>query len=135
MKATGEAVSLQPGGFLDTPNQRLAITHAASVRTARDLEGIVVSARNGAALRVGDVATVVEGFPQPIGDAVINNGPGLLLIVEKQLGANTLQVTRDVERALEDLKPALAGVERRSRRSSGRRRSSRCRCRTSRARC
>ena len=36
--------------------------------------------------------------------------PGLLLIVEKQLGANTLQVTRDVESALEDLKPALAGV-------------------------
>ena len=100
----------QSGGFLDTPNQRLAITHAASVRAARDLEGIVVSSRNGATLRVGDVATVVEGFPQPIGDAVINNGPGLLLIVEKQLGANTLQVTRDVEAALEDLKPALAGV-------------------------
>ena len=110
VRATGEAVSLESGGFLDTPNQRLAITHAASVRAARDLEGIVVSSRNGATLRVGDVATVVEGFPQPIGDAVINNGPGLLLIVEKQLGANTLQVTRDVEAALEDLKPALAGV-------------------------
>jgi CzcA family heavy metal efflux pump len=110
VKATGEAVSLQPGGFLDTPNQRLAITHAASVRGARDLEGIVVAFRSGAALRVGDVATVVEGFPQPIGDAVINNGPGLLLIVEKQLGANTLQVTRDVEAALEDLKPALEGI-------------------------
>jgi CzcA family heavy metal efflux pump len=110
VRATGEAVSLESGGFLDTPNQRLAITHAASVRAARDVEGIVVSSRNGATLRVGDVATVVEGFPQPIGDAVINNGPGLLLIVEKQLGANTLQVTRDVEAALEDLKPALAGV-------------------------
>jgi CzcA family heavy metal efflux pump len=110
VRATGEAVSLESGGFLDTPNQRLAITHAASVRAARDLEGIVVSSRNGATLRVRDVATVTEGFPQPIGDAVINNGPGLLLIVEKQLGANTLQVTRDVEAALEDLKPALAGV-------------------------
>jgi CzcA family heavy metal efflux pump len=110
VRATREAVSLQAGGYLDTPNQRLAITHAASVREARDLEGIVVSSRSGATLRVGDVATVVEGFPQPIGDAVINNGPGLLLIVEKQLGANTLQVTRDVEAALEDLKPALAGV-------------------------
>jgi len=110
VKAAGEAVSLQAGGYLDTPNQRLAITHAASVRTTRDLEDIVVSSNNGAALRIGDVATVVEGFPQPIGDAVINNGPGLLLIVEKQLGANTLQVTRDVETALEDLKPALVGV-------------------------
>lgn len=110
VKATGEAVSLQAGGFLDTPNQRLAVTHAAAVRTVRDLEAIVVSAKNGATLRIGDVAAVVEGFPQPIGDAIINNRPGLLLIVEKQLGANTLQVTRDVEAALEDLKPALQGV-------------------------
>ena len=37
--------------------------------------------------------------------------PGLLLIVEKQLGANTLQVTREVERALETLKPALGDLQ------------------------
>ena len=76
----------------------------------KDLESIVVASRNGAALRVGDVATVVEGFPAPIGDAVINSGPGLMLIVEKQLGANTLTVTRGVEQALEQMKPALSGV-------------------------
>ena len=110
VKATEEAVSLQAGGFLDTPNQRLAITHAAAVRSPGDLERIVVASRNGAVLRIGDLATVVEGYPQPIGDAVINNRPGLLLIVEKQLGANTLQVTRDVDAALERLAPALAGV-------------------------
>lgn len=110
VRAAGEGVSLQPGGFLDTANQRLSITHTASVRSIGDLESIVVSWRSGAALRIGDVATVVEGSPPPIGDAVINKGPGLLLIVEKQLGANTLQVTRDVEQVLEDLKPALADV-------------------------
>ena len=41
------------------------------------------------------------GFAAPIGDAVINSGPGLMLIVEKQLGANTLTVTRGVEQALQ----------------------------------
>ena len=46
-----------------------------------------VAFRGGAPLRLGDVADVVEGFPAPIGDAVINDGPGLLLIVEKQPGA------------------------------------------------
>ncbi len=110
VQATGDAVSLQAGGFLDTPNQRLAITHAASVASVPELESIVVSARNGAVLRVGDVATVVEGFPAPIGDAVINSGPGLMLIVEKQLGANTLTVTREVEQALEEMRPALADI-------------------------
>jgi Cu/Ag efflux pump CusA len=110
LRATGDGVSLQTGGFLDTPNQRLAITHAAAVQSVRDLESIVVAARNGSALRIGDVATVVEGSPPPIGDAVINDGPGLLLIVEKQLGANTLQVTRDVEAVLADLAPGLRDV-------------------------
>jgi Cu/Ag efflux pump CusA len=110
VQASGEGVSLQAGGFLDTPNQRLAITHAAAVASVADLESIVVSSRNGAVLRVRDVATVVEGFPAPIGDAVINSGPGLMLIVEKQLGANTLTVTRGVENALDDMKPALAGI-------------------------
>ncbi len=110
VQAAGEGVSLQAGGFLDTPNQRLAITHEPAVASVRDLEAIVVTSRNGAVLRIGDVATVVEGFPAPIGDAVINGGPGLMLIVEKQLGANTLSVTRGVEEALEQMRPALAGV-------------------------
>ena len=110
VRAAGDGVSLQAGGFLDTPNQRLAVTHASAVRTTSELESIVVAQRNGAALRIGDVATVVEGSPPPIGDAIINNVPGLLLIVEKQLGANTLSVTRDVEDALRDLTPALGEV-------------------------
>jgi len=110
VRAAGEGVSLQAGGFLDTPNQRLAITHAAAVGSVKDLESIVVASRNGAVLRVRDVATVVEGFPAPIGDAVINSGPGLMLIVEKQLGANTLTVTRGVEEALRQMNPALGGV-------------------------
>jgi CzcA family heavy metal efflux pump len=110
VRAAGDGVSLQAGGFLDTPNQRLAVTHASAVRSTSDLESIVVAQRHGTALRIGDVATVVEGSPPPIGDAIINNVPGLLLIVEKQLGANTLSVTRDVEKALRDLTPALGDV-------------------------
>ena len=52
-------------------------------------------------LRLGDVTEVVEGNPVAIGDAIINDGPGLLLIVEKQPWGNTLAVTREVEAALE----------------------------------
>jgi CzcA family heavy metal efflux pump len=110
VRAAGDGASLQTGGFLDTPNQRLAITHAAAVQSVQDLESVVVASRNGSALRIGDVATVVEGAPPAIGDAVINDGPGLLLIVEKQLGANTLQVTRDVEAVLAELAPGLRDV-------------------------
>ena len=56
------------------------------------------------------MAEVVEGNPPPIGDAIINDGPGILLIVEKQPEGNTLDVTRNVEAALEALKPGLKDV-------------------------
>jgi multidrug efflux pump subunit AcrB len=48
-----------------------------------------------------------EGFSRP---AIINDEPGLLLIVEKQPWGNTLDVTRRVEAAIADLKPALVNV-------------------------
>jgi Cu/Ag efflux pump CusA len=99
------------GGFIDTPNQRLSITHVSGVRTADDLRDVPVAYRNGAPLRLADVAEITEGFPPPIGDAVINDGPGLLLIVEKQPTGNTLEVTRQVESALAALRPGLKNVE------------------------
>src|SRR2546426_1827475 len=46
-----------------------------------------------------------------IGDAVINGGPGLMMIVEKLPWANTLDVTRGVDAALAALKPGLPGIE------------------------
>ena len=109
--ATRDATGVASGGFLDTPNQRLAVSHVSPVRSASDLAQMPLVHRDGAAMRIGDVADVVEGSPPPIGDAVINTGTGLLLIVEKQPGANTLDVTRGVEAALASLEPAMPDVE------------------------
>ena len=106
-----EGVSIQTGGFVDTANQRLAVAHSSVVHSAGDLAGLVLKRHAAAPLRIGDVATVTTGHQAPIGDAIINDVPGLLLIVEKQLGANTLQVTRDVEATLEKLKPALGDLQ------------------------
>ena len=110
-QAAGDAVELTGGGYLDTPNQRLAVSHISHIKTAEDLAQVVVAFRNGSALRLGDVTEVVEGFAAPIGDAIINDGPGILLIVEKQPWANTLVVTRNVEAALDALRPGLTELE------------------------
>ena len=76
-----------------------------------DPDKTTVAFRNGTPLRSGDIAEVKIGFPPPIGNAVINDGEGLLLILEKQPTGNTLEVTRQVEKAIEDLKPGLKGVD------------------------
>jgi CzcA family heavy metal efflux pump len=99
------------GGFMDTPNQRLQVRHILPIATPKDLSQVIIEKRNGKLLRLGDVAQVVEDHQPLAGDAVINDGPGLMLIVEKLPWANTLDVTRGVEQALRELQPGLAGID------------------------
>lgn len=111
LKAAADAVVLDAGGFVDTPNQRIAVRQLSPISSPEDLARTVVAFRDGAVLRLGDVAELKIGSPAPIGDAIINDGPGLLLIVEKQPAANMLEVTRKVEEALESVRPGLKDVE------------------------
>jgi CzcA family heavy metal efflux pump len=110
-KAVTDASAVAAGGFIDGPNQRIAVRHRSPIERPEDLAAMPVAIRNGTPIRVGDVAEVKIDFPSPIGDAVINEGPGLLLIVEKQPTGNTLEVTHNVEKALEALKPGLKDVD------------------------
>ena len=100
------------GGFIDTPNQRIGIRNVLPITSPKDLAQVPIEGRgHGKPLRLGDVAKVVEDHQALAGDAVINDGPGLMLIVEKLPWANTLDVTRGVDQALEELKPGLTGID------------------------
>ncbi len=98
------------GGFVDTALQRLALSLRPMATTAAEVGQIGIGTK-ATALRIKDVAEVREGHPPPIGDAVVNDVPGLLLIVEKQPWGNTLEVTRKVEETLFALKPVFANVD------------------------
>jgi Cu/Ag efflux pump CusA len=110
LQTVRDATSVGAGGFVDTANQRLAIRHIPPVYSPEGLGEVVVAFRGGAAIRIRDVAEVVIDHAPPIGDAIINSRPGLLLIVEKQPWANTLDVTRGVEAAMHELEPALGDI-------------------------
>ncbi len=106
-----EASTPGTGGIIETPTQRLGIQHAVPFASPSDLAKVVVQdTGTGAPLRLGDVTNVVEDHQPLIGDAVFSDGPGLLLVIEKLPGANSLDVTRGVERALDDLRPGLSGI-------------------------
>ncbi len=125
LQTVREATAVGSGGFVDTPNQRLALRHIPAVYTPEQLGDIPIRRTStqpvqpqpigmqadGTPLRIRDVATVTIDHAPPIGDAIINNRPGLLLIVEKQPWANTLDVTRKVEKAMSDLAPAMHEVQ------------------------
>jgi Cu/Ag efflux pump CusA len=103
------------GGFIDTPNQRLGIQHVLPISTPEELAKVAIvrdrPLANVPHLTLGDVATIVEDHQPLIGDAVVNDGPGLVLVIEKFPDASTLDVTRDVEAALAALQPGLSGIE------------------------
>jgi CzcA family heavy metal efflux pump len=101
-------------GLLDTPNQRLVVHFDTPVFGPEHLAEVPVTVKNKRrtdAPRLGEVANVTWDTWPMVGDAVINDGPGLMMIVEKLPWANTLDVTRGVEKVLADLKPGLPGIE------------------------
>lgn len=113
-----EASTPGTSGFIDTANQRLQIRHILPTVTPTQLARVPVEGAGGAGPRrggkhllLGDVTKVTEDHQPLIGDAVVNNRTGLLLVVEKFPGANTLKVTRDVQDALDEMRPGLSGMQ------------------------
>ena len=100
------------GGYLDTPNQRLPIHFKLPIESAEQLGDVAIgkTSADGKALVMNDVANVVDDTWPMIGDAVVDGGEGLLLIVEKFPWANTVAVTQGVEEAFEEMKPGLPGI-------------------------
>ncbi len=106
-----EGAVVGTGGFIETQGRRLDIRHNLPIATPRDLAEVPIERHNGRPLRLADVGRVVEGSQPLIGDAVINDRQGLMLIVQKYPGSNTLEVTRGVEEAMAGLRPGLPGWE------------------------
>jgi CzcA family heavy metal efflux pump len=119
VKTAGESVWASPltflnsstpgsGGFIDTPNQRLGVRHISPTVSAESFAKVPVF---GTSLALGEVATVKEDSQPLIGDAILKDGPGLMLVIEKFPGANTVDVTRSVEAALVELRQGMKGIE------------------------
>ena len=106
------------GGWIETPNQRIPIRHVLPYVhdpqrvSPEPLANTVLEVKDdGTVLLLKDVADVVIDHQPMIGDGIIDDGIGLLLIVEKFPWGNTLQVTKGVEAALDALRPGLPDVE------------------------
>ncbi|MGE5763589.1 MAG: efflux RND transporter permease subunit, partial [Mycobacterium leprae] len=98
------------GGWVEGSTQRLGVRHVEPIVTHEQLANLPIVTEDGRRIRLSDVADLVRDHQPLIGDAVINKGDGLMLIVEKLPWANTLDVTRGVEAALDEMRPGLPGI-------------------------
>ncbi len=99
------------GGFIETPSQRLPIRNVFDNIASPAALGKVPVEDTAGRLRLTDVANVVEAHQPMIGDAVVDDGSGLILVIEKFPNADTEQVTKDVEAELASLAPGLEGLK------------------------
>lgn len=105
-----EASTPGTGGFIDTANQRFGVQHMMPIITPEQLGAVTIEGTSGRRLRLRNVAHVVEDHQPLIGDAMTEQGPSLILVVQKFPRADTLKVTRDVEDAMAALAPGLSGI-------------------------
>lgn len=106
-----EASTPGTGGFIETRQQRLQVRSVLDAIADPGALGQVPVVDTGGRLRLADVADIRIDHQPLIGDAIVNDGAGLVLVVEKYPGADTMDVTRGVEAALEELRPGLTGIQ------------------------
>ena len=119
LAAAQRAAGISGAGFVDTPNQRIVLQTHGTPPDPRRIAATPLAAGGAAdgpvvtGLTIGDVASVVVAPEPATGGAATEGREGIQLVVSQQYGANTVEVTRRVEAALEDLRPALEreGIE------------------------
>lgn len=95
------------GGFFDQYGSEVLIRNIGRATNLDDLKNTVVANKEGLPVLLSQVADVTFGGAVKRGDASINGKPAVILTVEKQPGANTVELTDQVEKALEDLQLTL----------------------------
>ena len=95
------------GSFFNRYGSEVLISVLGRSKNLEDLQRTVVANREGSPVLLNQVAEVQFGAAIKRGDASVNARPAVILTVEKQPGASTVDLTAAVEKALEELKPSL----------------------------
>ena len=103
VEAVGASRTWSSGGYLaDVNGEELSVRQVARADTAEDLASVWVPNEAGTPLRLGSVAHVsLAGAPRR-GSAAFNGRDAVVVSIQKAPGGNTLELTKQVERALDE---------------------------------
>ncbi|MEH3145862.1 MAG: efflux RND transporter permease subunit [Methylobacterium frigidaeris] len=107
--ALASANANSPKGAIEVGPRRYQLYANDQGRVAADYRDIVVAYRNGAAVRLSDVAQVIDGVEDRRNLGLVNGKPGVMLLVYKQPGGNVVETVDALKAALPQLKAALPG--------------------------
>ncbi len=105
--ALASANANQPKGVVQSGSQRFQIYTNDTGLSAADYAPLVIAYRNGAAVRLSDVATVTDGVEAIHNVGLFNGQPAIIVVVSRQPGANIIQTTDGVKALIPTLESVL----------------------------
>ena len=101
-----------PKGTLDGPTSAYTVNTNDQIRNADDYGAVVVAYKNGAPVRLRDVATLIAGAENSKLGGWMNSTPALIVNVQRQPGANVVDVVDRIHELLPELQSSMpSGVD------------------------
>ena len=111
-RALAGADTRMPAGQIVAANRTAALESGHRLESIDDVRSLVVAVRDGAPLRLSDVATIADGGGEPVAFVVQHPRPGeahpaVTLSIAKRKGANAIALTRAIEQRVDALRGQL----------------------------
>ncbi len=103
----GRANTKQSKGSFDGPAQAFTITANDQITEPGQYRDVIVAYKNGAPLRLRDVAEVVDGLENTKVMATVDGRPAVLIEIQRQPGANVVETADRIKRAIPELERAI----------------------------
>ena len=105
--ALGLANVDQAKGVIDGPRQAFTIGANDQLTSSNDYRPLIIAYRNGAPIRLSDVATVIDGAENAKQAAWMNTAPAVIVNIQRQPGANIIAVVDRIKKLLPQLQSSL----------------------------
>ena len=96
-----------PSGSIDIGTESFTLRVEKEFKDPSELLDIVVSTRNGQTVYLRDVATVIDGLEEKSQESFTNGERAAMIAIQKQSGANTVNVIKSVKEKLKTIEPTL----------------------------
>jgi len=95
------------GGSVDEGSSTFALRTVGKFQSLQEIENAVIANKSGIPIYLKDIASVYDGYVEEDMDAKIERNDAIIMVVQKQSGTNTVQVTNRVESKIQALKASL----------------------------
>ena len=110
--AVSNANQRRPMGFVEDAERNWQVRANDQLESAKDYEPVVIRQQNGTILRLSDVATITDGVENRYNSGFFNDQSAVLLVVNRQTGANIIETVDQIKAQLPALQSLLpASVE------------------------